>query len=142
MVSVVARVITATVLYVGILFSISLFLAGHNSPGGGFIAGAMTASAFALLYLVFGREYVETRFRVRFRSIAALGLAIAVFFLVLPLAFGLPLLSSLIWTIQLPLLGEIKLVSAVGFDLGIYLAVVGAILTIVRRSATGGEPPG
>ncbi len=141
MVSVVARVITTTVLYVGILFSISLFLAGHNSPGGGFIAGAMTASAFALLYVVFGREYVETRFRVRFRSITALGLAIAVFFLLLPLAFDLPLLSSLIWTIQIPLLGEVKLVSAVGFDVGIYLVVVGAILTIVRHSA-GGESPG
>ncbi len=141
MVSVVPRVITTTVLYVGILFSISLFLAGHNSPGGGFIAGAMTASAFALLYVVFGREYVETRFRVRFRSITALGLAIAVFFLLLPLAFDLPLLSSLIWTIQIPLLGEVKLVSAVGFDVGIYLVVVGAILTIVRHSA-GGESPG
>jgi multisubunit Na+/H+ antiporter MnhB subunit len=140
-VSVVARVITTTVLYVGILFSIALFLAGHSSPGGGFIAGAMTASAFALLYVVFGREYVETRFRIRFRSIAALGLAIAVFFLLLPLAFGLPLLTSLIWTIELPLLGEVTLVSAVGFDLGIYLAVLGAILTIVRRSA-GGESLG
>jgi multisubunit Na+/H+ antiporter MnhB subunit len=140
-VSVVPRVITTTVLYVGILFSISLFLAGHNSPGGGFVAGAMTASAFTLLYVVFGREYVETRFRIRFRSITALGLAIAVFFLLLPLAFGLPLLSSLIWTIELPLLGEVKLVSAVGFDVGIYLVVVGAILTIVRRSA-GGESPG
>jgi multisubunit Na+/H+ antiporter MnhB subunit len=140
-VSVVTQVITTTVLYVGILFSIALFLAGHNSPGGGFIAGAMTASAFALLYVVFGREYVETRFRVRFRSIAAFGLAIAVFFLLLPLAFGLPLLSSLIWTIQLPLVGEVKLISAVGFDLGIYFAVLGAILTIVRRSA-GGESVG
>ncbi len=141
MVSVVPRVITTTVLYVGILFSISLFLAGHNNPGGGFVAGAMTASAFTLLYIVFGREYVETRFRIRFRSITASGLAIAVFFLLLPLAFGLPLLSSLIWTIELPLLGEVKLVSAVGFDVGIYLVVVGSILTIVRRSA-GGESPG
>lgn len=139
--SVVARVITTTVLYVGILFSLSLFLAGHTNPGGGFIAGAMTASAFALLYIVFGREYVETRFRVRFRSIAALGLAVALFFFLLPLAFGLPLLTSLIWTIQVPILGPVKLVSAVGFDFGIYLAVLGAILTIVRRSA-GGESLG
>ncbi|MFQ5552593.1 MAG: MnhB domain-containing protein, partial [Thermoplasmata archaeon] len=103
-----------------------------------------TASAFALLYVVFGREYVETRFRVRFRSIAALGLAIALFFFLLPLAFGLPLLTSLIWTIQFSFLGEVrevKLVSAVGFDFGIYLAVLGAILTIVRRSA-GGESLG
>ncbi|MFQ6013775.1 MAG: MnhB domain-containing protein [Thermoplasmata archaeon] len=141
MVSVVARVITATVLYVGILFSLSLFLAGHNRPGGGFIAGAMTASAFALLYVVYGRKYVETRFRIHFRSISALGLAIAVLFLLLPLAFGLPLLSSIIWTLQLPLLGEVRLVSAVGFDFGIYLVVVGAILSIVRRSA-GGESLG
>jgi multicomponent Na+:H+ antiporter subunit B len=148
--SVVARTITTAVLYIGILFSITLLLAGHNEPGGGFIAGAMTASVFALLYLVHGKKYVESRFTADYRSVALLGLAIAVAFALLPLAFGLPILSGMIYSldltlvVNLPVLGPVrlleafKLASAVGFDFGVYLAVVGSILSILKWGA-GGE---
>lgn len=141
MTSVVARVITNAVLYIGILFSLTLLLAGHNEPGGGFVAGAMTASVFALLYLVFGKSYVEARFRVDYRSVATAGLLIIVFFALLPLALGEPLLSSLLLQVDLPLLGHVEFATAVGFDVGVYLAVVGAIMTILRQSV-GGETPG
>ncbi len=140
MTSVVARVITNAVLYIGILFSLTLLLAGHNEPGGGFVAGAMTASVFALLYLVFGKAYVEARFRVDYRSVATAGLLVIVFFALLPLALGEPLLSSLLVRADLPLLGHVEFATAVGFDVGVYLAVVGAIMTILRRSVGGGTP--
>lgn len=141
MTSVVARVISNAVLYIGILFSLTLLLAGHNEPGGGFVAGAMTASVFALLYLVFGKGFVEARFRVDYRSVATAGLLVIVFFALLPLALGEPLLSSLLVRADLPLLGDVEFATAVGFDVGIYLAVVGAIMTILRRSV-GGAPSG
>ncbi len=131
---------TGVVLYVGILFSLTLWIAGHNQPGGGFIAGAMTASVFALLYLVFGKEYVEERFGTDYRSIAAVGILLTVLFALLPMALGLPVLTNLFLRLDLPLVGHVELTSAAGFDFGIYLAVVGSILTILRRSAGGGEP--
>ncbi len=133
-----ARVITNVVLYIGILFSLTLLVAGHNEPGGGFVAGAMTASVFALLYLVFGRDYVEARFQTDYRTLAAVGLLITVFFALLPMALDEPVLSSILFTFDLPLVGHVELATAVGFDFGIYLVVVGSILTILRRSVGGG----
>jgi multisubunit Na+/H+ antiporter MnhB subunit len=129
----VARVVANAVLYIGTLFSLVLLLSGHNEPGGGFIAGTMTASVFAVLYVIFGKGYVESRFRIDYTLIAALGLVVAVGIALLPLALGLPVLSSIVlWDLDVPLLGSLKLVSAVVFDIGVYLTVVGAILAIFR----------
>lgn len=41
------------------IFSIYLFFAGHNQPGGGFIGGLMTACTFLLLFLNFDREKIK-----------------------------------------------------------------------------------
>ncbi|MCJ2520737.1 MAG: Na(+)/H(+) antiporter subunit B [Candidatus Thermoplasmatota archaeon] len=135
----VARVITNAVRYICILFSLTLLLAGHNEPGGGFVAGAMTASVFALLYLVFGKDYVESRFQTDYRTLAVSGFLITIFFALMPLVLGEPVLSSILFSFDLPQLGRVELASAVGFDFGIYLVVVGSILTILRWSAGGEE---
>lgn len=139
--SVVARVVTYAVVYIGILFSLTLLLAGHNEPGGGFVAGAMTASVFALMYLVYGKDFVEERFPLEYRVVVALGFLVVIFFAALPLALGEPLLSSLLLRVDLPFFGPLEFATAVGFDVGIYLVVVGAILTVLRWSA-GGEEDG
>ncbi len=131
--------ITNAVLYIGILFSLTLLLAGHNEPGGGFVAGAMTASVFALLYLVFGKDYVESRFQTDYRTLAVSGFLITIFFALMPLVLGEPVLSSIQFSFDLPWMGRVELASAVGFDFGIYLVVVGSILTILRWSAGGEE---
>ncbi|MEE9600096.1 MAG: MnhB domain-containing protein, partial [Thermoplasmata archaeon] len=130
---------TNAVLYIGILFSLTLLLAGHNEPGGGFVAGAMTASVFALLYLVFGKDYVESRFQTDYRTLAVSGFLITIFFALMPLVLGEPVLSSILFSFDLPRIGRVELASAVGFDFGIYLVVVGSILTILRWSAGGEE---
>jgi multisubunit Na+/H+ antiporter MnhB subunit len=148
--SLIARVVVNITLYIGILYSLTLIEAGHNEPGGGFIAGAMAASAISLLYLVYGKEFVESRFRIDYRSVMGVGLGIALGFAFLPLLFGEAFLTGLAytidvsWIVDLPFVGpvelldEVHLSSAVGFDIGVYLAVVGAILTILRQGAGGG----
>lgn len=47
------------IILVVLSFSIYLMLAGHNSPGGGFIGGLMTASAILILYLSFGLNPIK-----------------------------------------------------------------------------------
>lgn len=137
MTSVVARTVVTMVLYLGILFSLTLLLAGHNEPGGGFVAGAMTASVLTLLYVVFGREYVRVRLRVDYRAVAAFGLLLALFFALLPVLLGGAVLDSLVFPFSLPLLGNLKVATATGFDVGIYFVVVGSILTILERASRG-----
>ncbi len=44
-----------------LIFSLYLLLRGHNSPGGGFIAGLIAVMAFALLILSESPEYVRQR---------------------------------------------------------------------------------
>jgi multicomponent Na+:H+ antiporter subunit B len=39
-----------------LLFSVFLFLRGHNEPGGGFTGGLVAAAAFALYSIAFGAE--------------------------------------------------------------------------------------
>ena len=55
MIQTITRIVTLIIL----AFSIYLFLAGHNNPGGGFIGGLMTASAILLLYLTFDMKKIK-----------------------------------------------------------------------------------
>lgn len=45
---------------------------------------------------------------------------------------GAPALSSATLEVTLPILGDIKLVTALFFDLGVYLIVVGLVLDVLR----------
>ena len=48
------------------------------------------------------------------------------------LALGAPVLSSAVLYLEIPVLGDIKLVTALFFDIGVYLIVVGLVLDILR----------
>lgn len=48
------RTMTQLIAFILLGFSVYLFFAGHNSPGGGFIGGLMTAAAFILMYITYG----------------------------------------------------------------------------------------
>ena len=145
-----ARVVVPIVLVV----SLSLFLQGHNLPGGGFIGGVLTAAAFALIYVAYGLDYVEIVVLDRdvdpgtgvleHRTVTAY-LRLFVFGLVLAVGSGLgallfdaPFLTQDYWVFHhVPLYGEIEIASALLFDLGVYCVVVGGLLTIL--SVVGAE---
>lgn len=112
-------------------FSIYLFFAGHNSPGGGFIGGLMTASAFVLKYLAFDIETIQKNSKINFRSMIGAGLIIAVLTGVGGILFGQPFLTHAFDYFNLPFLGKTELATAVLFDLGVYLVVIGITMTII-----------
>jgi multicomponent K+:H+ antiporter subunit A len=120
--------IARLLLPLAVLVSLYLFLRGHNAPGGGFIAGLVLALALILQYVANGRQWVEQRLRADFRVWIGAGLLIAGAAGVGSWFFGAPLLTSsyAYWT--LPVLGAVPLASAVVFDLGVYLTVVGATM--------------
>lgn len=123
--------VTKVVSFMILSFSIYLFMAGHNNPGGGFIGGLMTASAFVLKYLAFDLETVMGRTRFNFRMMIGVGLLIAVVTGLGGLLFNQPFLKNTFGYFYLPILGKTGLATAVLFDLGVYLVVVGITMTII-----------
>ncbi|MEM1948076.1 MAG: MnhB domain-containing protein [Candidatus Caldarchaeum sp.] len=138
MTSIVARVVAKAVLYIGTLFSVTLLFAGHFEPGGGFIGGVMAASILAMFYIIFGKSYVESHFRIDYLLIATIGLLISSSVAVMPAFLGRPILTNILFEFEAPLLGEVKIASSTVFDIGVYFTVVGVIMSIFK-SASGSE---
>ncbi len=122
-------------LHLMLLFSLYLLLRGHNAPGGGFIAGMLTAVAIILQMVAFDVESFRQEIPWNPLHIVMLGLTISALTGLSALAFGQPFLTSALAHFHLPLLGEVELVSAALFDLGVYLVVVGTTLGIIRTIA-------
>ncbi|HSX70018.1 MAG TPA: hydrogen gas-evolving membrane-bound hydrogenase subunit E, partial [Pseudomonas sp.] len=125
-----------------LLISAFIFLRGHNLPGGGFIAGLITAVALALQYIANGLEWMDQRLRLNYQRIAGFGVLIAGLTGLGSWAFGRPFLTSAFGHFELPLVGEFELATAMLFDLGVYLTVVGAtLLVLVNLGRLSLAPP-
>lgn len=127
--------ITRVVTFVLLAFSLYLFFAGHNNPGGGFIGGLMTASALLLMYLGFDMKRVKKAIPFNFTTMIAVGLLVALFTGVSSMLFGYPFLTQFYEYVNLPVLGRTGLATSLPFDLGIYLVVVAIALTIILAIA-------
>ncbi len=119
------------VIFIILTFSVYLFFAGHNNPGGGFIGGLMTAAALVLLAMAFDMETIRKVLPFNFRIVTATGLLIALLTGMGSFLFDAPFLSHAFEYRELPFLGKTELATAVLFDLGVYLAVVGVTMTII-----------
>ncbi|MDD2882546.1 MAG: monovalent cation/H+ antiporter subunit A [Rhodoferax sp.] len=114
-----------------LLVSVFIFLRGHNLPGGGFIAGLITAIALIMQYLANGVIWTHARLPERTQPVIAAGLLIALLTGLASWLFGRPFLTSTFGHVNWPLVGEFELASAMAFDLGVFLVVVGATLLIL-----------
>ncbi|MFA9558818.1 Na(+)/H(+) antiporter subunit B [Evansella sp. AB-rgal1] len=127
--------ITRVVSFIILSFSIFLFFAGHNNPGGGFIGGLMTASALLLLYVSFDIKSIKKVIPFDYSKIIAIGLLIAIATGLNSMLFGDAFLTQYFGYYDVPILGEIELTTALPFDLGIYLVVVAISLLIILTIA-------
>lgn len=125
--------ISMTLLPLALLVSAFIFLRGHNQPGGGFIAGLITAVALILLYMARGVAWAQARLDFPFQPVAVVGVAIATLTGLGSWLFGYPFLTSAFGYFSLPGIGKFELATALLFDLGVYLAVVGATLMILAN---------
>jgi len=123
--------LTRLLLPLGLLVSAFIFLRGHNLPGGGFIAGLVTAVALIMQYLANGVAWTHTRLPGNMHPVIGAGLLIALATGLASFAFGHPFLTSAHGHLHLPLVGDTELASAMAFDLGVYLVVVGSTLLIL-----------
>lgn len=129
---VILQTVTKLTLYVIILFSIHLFFAGHYYPGGGFIGGLMTSAAIVLLLLAFDIKTVKIILPIDYIKVTAVGLLIAVATGAGALIVDMPFLTHAFTYVDLPLLGKTSLHTAVLFDTGVFLVVIGVTMTIIQ----------
>ncbi|MBS8266016.1 Na(+)/H(+) antiporter subunit B [Mesobacillus boroniphilus] len=129
---VILQTVTKFTLFVIILFSIHLFFAGHYYPGGGFIGGLMTSGAIVLLLLAFDIKTVKMILPFDYIKVVAVGLLIAIGTGAGALFFNMPFLTHAYTYVYLPLLGKTSLHTAVLFDTGVFLVVIGVTMTIIQ----------
>lgn len=130
MTSLILRTTTRLLLAVLLLFSVFLLLRGHDLPGGGFIGGLVAASALALYTLAFGSKSAAALMPLGARPLMGLGLSAAALAGVLAALAGRPFLTGL-WFVQDFGDYTLKLSTPLLFDVGVYLVVVGVVLTMV-----------
>jgi multicomponent Na+:H+ antiporter subunit B len=125
--SLILREATRLLVALMLVFSIFMLLRGHNEPGGGFIGGLVAAIAFSLYALATDAAGVRRALRIDPRVIAATGLGIAVASGFVGLFVdGAPFLTGQ-WIVS----EDLKVGTPLPFDIGVYLVVVGAVLTVV-----------
>jgi len=112
-----------------LLFSIFLLLRGHYFPGGGFVGGLVASIAFVLHSFAHGTESTLKILRYKPLSLLPIGLGMAALSMFAPVLFGLPVMTGLWFEEPIPVVGMIG--SALFFDLGVYLVVIGVVLTIL-----------
>lgn len=104
---------------------------GHNAPGGGFVGGLIAGAAFMLHFLAGGQRFDRLSGVVSPETVIGVGLAASLATAVAPVFVGGVLLESHIWRLDLPVVGDVKLVSSLFFDLGVYLVVVGVVIAVL-----------
>ncbi|WP_100010871.1 Na(+)/H(+) antiporter subunit B [Lentibacillus sediminis] len=129
------RTTTSLIAFMMLGFAIYLLIAGHNAPGGGFVGGLLTAGAVLLMYMAYGTEAVEKMIPINFTTLVPIGLAVAVGTGVGSFIFNQPFLSHTFGYFTFPIFGEIELATAMLFDVGVYLTVVGVVMTIILTIA-------
>jgi multicomponent K+:H+ antiporter subunit A len=127
------EMVSQSLLPLAILVSVYIFLRGHNVPGGGFIAGLITSVAIIQQYIAHGVQWIKPRVKLNYQWIIAGGILMATSTGLGSWIFGKPFLSTWFDYFDLPWIGEFELASAMIFDLGVYLTVVGSVLLILAN---------
>ena len=110
-----------------LVVSVFLLLRGHEQPGGGFVGGLVASIAFSLYAFVFGPQAARGILRADPRAVGAAGLAVAIASgFVGSIRDAAPFLTG-----QWGTLAGLKIGTPVLFDVGVYLVVIGVVLTFV-----------
>jgi multisubunit Na+/H+ antiporter MnhB subunit len=137
-VSPVIQVVAPRLLGPALMVAMALIVKGYTDVGDGFSAGVIVALALALRYITLGRERTERGLPIlrHAPAVAAAGMLAALAVAFGPVAFGDPPFT------HFPppgdpvvKIGTLELITAVAFDLGLFLLVTGVLVTLVHQLA-------
>ena len=126
-------VATRVALPLAVMVALYIFLRGHNQPGGGFITGLVVAVAILMQYMASGFTFADQRMRADHHSMIGAGVLIAGLTGLGAMAFGAPFLTTAFDYFTLPVIGEFELATAVLFDIGVALTVIGAVMLALAQ---------
>lgn len=138
--SLVLETSVSLVFHTVLVFGVYLLLAGHNQPGGGFVGGLVCGTAFTLRYVARGRAGLASAVPVDPGVPLGLGVVLAASTGATAWLFGADYLRSGKVVLDVPVLGEVALTSALAFDTGVFLVVVGVVLALLRTLGAEAEP--
>lgn len=135
--SLIVEVVLDTVLRTALVFSLFLLFTGHNAPGGGFVGGLVAGTALVLRHATQGEPGVRDLLPAAPSRVLALGMSAALLTGLGGALWGGEFLESTLLSAEVPLLGTVKTTTALFFDIGVYLVVVGLVLAVL--TTLGGE---
>ncbi len=137
MTSVLTRMVSRSLLAPTLIVALAILVKGYADVGDGFAAGVVAALGILLQMLAFGRDPVAEALPIhRAPLVAMAGLAVgATVFAVPVLAGGSPLEHWPPPGDKPVYVGTVELITAVIFDIGVFLLVLGACVTIIDALA-------
>ncbi len=135
-------VATRVMMPIALMVAAYIFFRGHNLPGGGFIAGLVAAIAVIMQYMASGFSWAAARQRFPYHGIIGSGVLIAAVTGLGAWFNDLPFLTSAFGYVTIPPLEKFELATAALFDLGVFLAVVGAVMLALESLSRYAWQPG
>lgn len=137
MTTVMTRAVARLLLAPTFVVALAILVKGYSDVGDGFNAGVIAGLGILMQYLAFGYREVERLLPVRLVSLGAVaGLLLALAVTFGPILWGDPPLTHLPAPgADVVRLGTLELVTAVVFDIGVFLLVFGAVVGIIRAIA-------
>lgn len=116
-----------------ITVGVYLFFAGHNQPGGGFAAGLVLGAVITL------RTVTGLQRPTNATGLLSSGIVIVTATAAAPLIWGGTFFDQRVVSVELPVLGTVKSGSALIFDAGVTIIVIGLVIALLDGLSTS-EP--
>lgn len=112
-----------------IMFSIFVLIRGHYLSGGGFVGGLIASIAFVLHSFAYNTKRTISLFGLNPMFLIPIGLSVSLVSALLPTLISKPFMTSVWFIDHVAVIGSFG--SALIFDVGVYLVVIGVVLTIL-----------
>lgn len=123
-----------------LVFSLFLLFSGHNSPGGGFVAGLVYGISLILKYISDGATGMRAILPIRPDALMAFGLSLALLTGIAGWAWGGAFLETTYLEVEVSVLETLKMTSALPFDIGVFAVVVGLVGILITSFGTEDDP--
>ncbi len=112
-----------------LMFSIFVLLRGHYLSGGGFVGGLIASIAFVLHSFAHSTKETLSLFRFSPKTLIPIGLSLSLLSALVPVFAGAPFFTGLWLDDPISVIGSVG--TALLFDVGVYIVVIGVTLTIL-----------